>query len=553
MKHITNPQLQNPLWRMLLLLFLFTGCTELDLDEQSKSAINNPDLALRSLLSKEVLDSTINAEGLFKNNGNKGVSNEVPLPAGGNQNLISTASVTSVNYALQATVSAQSTYPGYSVLKIKDGSRNTTVGPSYSWANNYPDGTRLPQSVFLKFGSLKTINRIDVYTSLGYEIQNYTIQFRTTPTASWITLLSVVGNRSVYRSHTFTDVTVLEIQIICQLGPPNQTIYARLNEVEIYGNPEPTLPSISTENGILVFNTSDDIDQAISYLEYKYDQYSDAFASQYSGLNADQLADIEETTGFNDDKPYIDFENMYGINSLRALLASQEDNWLTTTAGDETAGTDPDDLYMADYEIRTLVNSDGYIKVGTMYYVFLSDNSYYSYDGGGGGGCVQCPIQLSDIKKLKPGEPLPEGVKYYPAKPITPYLILPDCKSIKNNSGFQYSGRSNGDWRFKWKVSVFDGPFGGCGRVKAVTKSYRKKYGIWWKRAAFMGSQVFGDIVHRDCSVGTSVDSGYIEPNKRKRRVSAKRNACDLAVLKNQLHGIHNHEKINGYISTLTW
>ncbi len=64
-----------------------------------------------------------------------------------------------VNYARQAVVSAESTYPGYSVSRIKDGSRTTTVGPSYSWANNFPANGKLPESVFLKFTSLKTIDR----------------------------------------------------------------------------------------------------------------------------------------------------------------------------------------------------------------------------------------------------------------------------------------------------------------------------------------------------------------------------------------------------------
>ena len=81
-----------------------------------------------------------------------------------------------VNYARQATVSAESTFPEYSVLSIKDGSRNTQVGPAFSWANNFPAGGKLPESVFFNFTSLKTIDRVDIYTSSGYELQNYTIQ-----------------------------------------------------------------------------------------------------------------------------------------------------------------------------------------------------------------------------------------------------------------------------------------------------------------------------------------------------------------------------------------
>ncbi len=482
----------------------------------------------------------------MKDTGNSGAAPEAVGTTGSPETLVA-AAATSVNYALQATVSAESTYPGYSVLKIKDGSRNTTVGSSYSWANNFPAGGTLPEGVFLKFSSLKQIDRIDIYTSSGYAMQNYTIQFRTTPTASWITLVTVVGNTAVSRSHTFSVVNLLEIQIICQLGPANQTIYGRLNEVEIYGPAEPTLPYILNVNGVLAFNSLSDVDQAIAYLEYKYGQYSDAFAAQYPGLTADQFADVEEATGFNDDQPYVNFENQYGIYSLRASLAAQEYNWLETTAGDETAGTDPDDLYMDDYEVRTLVNSDGYLKVGTFYYVFLSDDSYYTYDGGG--GCVECPIQLAAIKKLKPGDPLPTGVKYFKSTP-TPNLVAPGCRSDARSKDFRYN--SDRTWRFKWKVKVWDGPFDGPGRVKAITKSSRKKNGRWQVRGAKISAQVYGDVVGQDCTGGTAVDSGP-GPYKHRRKIKAKVPVSNLAVKKDQLHGLHNHEKVPGYISTLTW
>ncbi len=538
-------------WQLPLLLIFLVCCTELELKEQDQQTVQDLNLNSRAHLPKELLDSTLRAEKFPK--GNNGQIPDDPNNGnnGGSQESITAAAATLVNYAPQAAVSAESTFPGYSVLKIKDGSRNTTVGPSYSWANNHPAGGTLPESVFLKFGTLKNIERIDIYTSSGYALQNYTIQFRTTPTASWLTLVTIVGNTLVSRSHTFAPVNLLEVQIICQRGPANQTVYGRLNEVEIYGPSEPTLPFIQNENGILAFTSSSDVDLAIEYLEYKYDQYSDAFAAQYPGLTADQFADVEEATGFNDDQPYITFENIFGINSLRASLAAQEANWLATTSGDETAGQDPDDLYMDDYEVRTLVNADGYLKIGTFYYVFLSDDSYYTYDGGGGGGggCIDCPIQLAAIKKLKPGDPFPPGVKHFKPAPIVS-LAAAGCRSYAKSKGFVKN--SDGTWRYKWKVKASNGPFAGPGRVKAITKSYKKKWWGWKVTGAKISAQVFGNVVSQDCTSGPAVDSGP-GPFKNKRKAKAKVSVENLAVLKDQIHGVHNHEKVNGLISTLTW
>lgn len=537
----------------LLLVVFLISCSDHEFNDPIKNTKQDFDISSRSLLSRELLDSTISAEKLIKeanashSQASDGITNG---NNGGSQQGIGATVATSLNYALQATVSAQSTYPGYSVLKINDGSRNTTVGPSYSWANNYPDGTRLPQSVFLKFNSLRKISQIDIYTSSGYELQNYTIQFRTTSTASWITLLSVIGNTAVFRSHTFPDVNVLEIQIICQLGPPIQTIYGRLNEVEIYGTAEPTLPYIQNESGVLAFNSLPDVDQAIAYLEYKYDQYSDAFATQYPNLTPDQFADVEESVGFNDDQPYIDFENMYGISSLRALISTLEQNWLLTTAGDETAGPDPDDSYMDDYEMRTLVNSDGYIKVGTIYYVFLSDGSYYSYDGGGGGVCTTCPLQLAAIKNLKPEDPLPKGVKRFKSTQITPYL-LGACRSDARSKGFYTNADKT--WRIKWKLKVWDGPFAGPGSVKAVTKSYRKKNNSWQSRGAIIAAQAYGNVVSQDCTSGAYIESILKITSKRQRKVKIGVSVTNLAVKNGEIFGFHYHEIVGGYNSTLTW
>jgi hypothetical protein len=235
------------------------------------------------------------------------------------------------------------------------------------------------------------------------------------------------------------------------------------------------------------------------------------------------------------------------------MISAQENYWLQNTAGDETAGTDPDDLYMDDYALRTLVNADGYLKVGTLYYVFLSDGSYYTYDGGGGGGggcTIDCPIQLASIKNLKQGDPLPKGVKFYQSEPdISINLVIKECRSWVKRKAFREN--SSGTWRFKWKVKVRDGPFAGPGKVKAITKSYRKKNGRWKVTGANIGAQVYGNVVWQDCSGGTYVESNYTV--KRIRKVWAKVFVTNLAVKKGELHGFHYHEIVGAYDSTITW
>ena len=221
----------NLIWKLPLCIGLIVSCTELELADQTQPNGKYLNLNSRSFLSPKLKDSTLRAESLMTSSGTSAAAQESTA----------LAAVTSANYALQATVSAESTFSGYSVLNIKDGSRNTTVGPSYSWANNYPGGGKLPESVFLNFTSLKQVDRIDIYTSSGYPLQNYTIQYRVSPTATWINLVVITGNTALLRSHTFTAVNLLEVQIKhgillrsrhfvdsacmlvirCMLGPPN--------------------------------------------------------------------------------------------------------------------------------------------------------------------------------------------------------------------------------------------------------------------------------------------------------------------------------------------
>ena len=528
-------KLHTPIWRSVILLFAIS-CSDLEFSDN-----NRPDLGAlvneRASLSADLLDSTNHAEALVKRIPEKS-DQRSPETMASAETMALTSST--VNYARQASVSAESTYPGYSVARINDGSRNTTVGPSYSWANNFPAGGKLPESVFLRFSSLKTIDRIDIYTSSGYELQNYTIQYQTALNAAWVTLLSVTGNRAVFRQHLFNPVTVLRVQIICQYGPPNQTIYGRLNEVEIYGEPEPYLPPIGVENGRFVFSSASDLQQAVEYLEYKYEQHSKAFVSQYPGKTDDELDALEESTGFNDNQPYIDFENAYGMYSLRARVAYEEQQWLANTSADENAPyPDPDDSYYGFEEERALLNYYGEVKIGSYINAFNADGSYYEYFDGG--GCSNCVVA---VRKLKPGDPLPTGVKLVNAAIISG---PGNCERYIRTDGRE----TNGSWRMKWKIKAHDGPFGNCGSLKAVTKSYKKDWlGRWTMKGARIAAQAWGQAWDGSCASSFNISTTKGTDVERARKKKAKGWYCGK-VKQYEIQGEFYHQKVNTIVRSL--
>jgi len=137
------------------------------------------------------------------------------------------------NLAITATATAQSAFPGYSATKINDGDRDTTVGGQSSWANADmygPDGF-LPNWVALDFGGPQTFSRIDLYTTSGYELQNYDIQVPSGGT--WSTIASVRGNRGTLVTTTFSAVAAAQLRILGLRGPEIQPQYVRVNELEV--------------------------------------------------------------------------------------------------------------------------------------------------------------------------------------------------------------------------------------------------------------------------------------------------------------------------------
>lgn len=138
------------------------------------------------------------------------------------------------NLALKATATAQSTFSGYSPSHVNDGSKNTKVGGKDSWSNGHkytPDG-RLPQWLQLDFKQVKTLSKVVLYTSLGYEIKDYDIQVWSNN--AWVTVIRQRNNTHVFRTHSFAPVKASKLRVIGLRGPDRQTIYVRINELEVY-------------------------------------------------------------------------------------------------------------------------------------------------------------------------------------------------------------------------------------------------------------------------------------------------------------------------------
>lgn len=136
-------------------------------------------------------------------------------------------SPTNLSIGAAASALTTDTANGYAASKINDGSATTDWN---GWANT----GSTPDWVQLDFGTNKTFNRVELYTTTGYEIRNYKIQYWNG--SGWVDAVSVTGNTSNHRTHTFSAVTGSKIRVYGTSGPTIQPGFVRVNELEVYND-----------------------------------------------------------------------------------------------------------------------------------------------------------------------------------------------------------------------------------------------------------------------------------------------------------------------------
>ncbi len=137
------------------------------------------------------------------------------------------------NLALASTgvvPTAKSTYSGYSVLTVNDGSASTVQTESESWCNDWPNQT-FPQWVELTFPEPRTFGRVELYTSDGYPVADYDLEYW--DGSEWVSLAVIKDNSQVHRTHTFDQVTTDKFRVLTRKGYTQPT-YHRINELELY-------------------------------------------------------------------------------------------------------------------------------------------------------------------------------------------------------------------------------------------------------------------------------------------------------------------------------
>ena len=280
-----------------------------------------------------------------------------------------------------------------------------------------------------------------------------------------------------------------------------------------------------TNNNILRFNSIQDVNTVLDQLDADYENHNDNYDNQYPNLTADQLDDMDAQTGFDEFKPFRDFENLFsGFSSKRAAIENTEITWLNNNFG----GVDPDDIDLTfDDAQNTIFNGDNSFKVGNDLYQLTTTGLYLN-------GTLQVRGVLKDYgnsiaKNNEIGKNgIFQNVGYNISGPMTVvydnYSIssptYPGCNTNKKLKSPPYEPAGTGR-RFELKVAI--NSIGVRSSIKGKIVHFKLKSGSWKRARADMAVGVQGIVYSTSCvSKGHKSKSNPQTGYKKRRQLKAK-------------------------------
>lgn len=141
------------------------------------------------------------------------------------------------NMAPLASVRVSSTYCTsgslncYSAGRVNDTNLDTRVGGPYSWTNSGAVGS---SRLSLRWPELINTNYVEVFTSEGYPLQDFRIEYLDGST--WRTAHREIGNTGLHIRAPFANIQTRELRLVDMRGPARQAGYARINEIVVAGD-----------------------------------------------------------------------------------------------------------------------------------------------------------------------------------------------------------------------------------------------------------------------------------------------------------------------------
>lgn len=289
-----------------------------------------------------------------------------------------------------------------------------------------------------------------------------------------------------------------------------------------------TLPDITKIQGILSFDDSTDVMQAILYLEQEWDYHNDTFVDNYPLYSDDQLDSVETLLAFEEDQPLIDFEEDYSFYSLRDSLDSVLDIWLDNTTLVES--TNPELFHILDPMLRTLLNTNCEIIIDSSIYTLHEDGSFTEiYD-----------LNFSALDSLRRGVFDPESSPNGKLHARDNHNEGSSSCCVTDYDERDELENSNSTKRIDCTIELRSFPWSSS--VIGKTIGFKKKSNGKWKRfKSSLTSRVHGEVEHKFPGVcfGDPRTFDKSKSKKRRRLVARYHPWLYLHVKYHEAHSVH--------------
>jgi len=250
---------------------------------------------------------------------------------------------------------------------------------------------------------------------------------------------------------------------------------------------------------ILAFDDMETVEHTLKELEKQLDKYDEAFVAHNSGLDEEELYQIEQEIGYDENKPLTDFNNNLRFSSSNTAYLKAEALYLDQKTQNEE--DDPDDHFIGEDVERTILNACNEVMIDDTIYKLTKDG-YFEIDDGD----FRMLAKLDDVDELD-NDDLPDNVRYIQGDnaKLDDIESLPDggnSKSMTSNSFWSWwrcrtwrlrSGRvTRGSRRIKWSLSHWTYPWGRY--VTASTRNYKKWWLGWRKYRTWCAAKVYGKV-----------------------------------------------------------
>lgn len=242
----------------------------------------------------------------------------------------------------------------------------------------------------------------------------------------------------------------------------------------------------SCEYNLLIFPNFETFRAKSESLDTENENQNDWFDTTVDpDFTDDEVEAFYEAQAFDEDGIFIGFEEQYSFCSLRRHIAILEDDWIASQGdGDWDINDDPDNHFIDEESIRTLLNSGTEVAIGNIEsFVIYKFTSFHSW----------IEIHNQDYNAL-------QQINLTGVVPAN----NPNVIEVVTNSDPSFSCKDDGDFRRfvnypgKTRIKTVNKyntqSFLSNGKVKTKTKYYRKKFGIWRRGKTTIGVSLVSDV-----------------------------------------------------------